>query len=92
MESTIQKHSLLRTWGLILVMVGIVVFQGWFAFTVIGDPGQPHWDYRPIPDVPGASAYAVHKPYAPLPCPQHVRTRQCQEEYPLGVIPLQGVE
>jgi hypothetical protein len=92
MESRIRQKPEFKTWALIVVMVGIVVFQGWFAFTLIGDLGQPGWDYRPIPDVPGSSSYAAYKPYTPQPCPQHVRTRQCQEAYPLGVMPLQGVK
>jgi len=92
MESLISQKSGFKTWLLILFMMGIVVFQGWFAFTIIGDLGQPDWDYRPIPDVPGVSSYAAYKPYVPLPCPQHIQDRQCQETYPLDVIPLQGVE
>lgn len=92
MEPVIRQESAFKTWLLILFMVGIVVFQGWFAFTVIGDLGQPDWDYRPIPDVPASSPYAAYKPYIPLPCPQHVRRRQCQEAYPLDVMPLQGVK
>jgi hypothetical protein len=27
-------------------MLGIVAFQGWLAYTVIGDLGMPDWDYR----------------------------------------------
>ena len=70
MEHTAHQTSAVKTWGLILAMVAIVIFQGWFAFTVIGDLGQPDWDYRPIKDVPGESPYAV---YRVLPFPQHVR-------------------
>ncbi len=92
MEQPSHHKSAFKTGLLILVMLGIVIFQGWLAFNVIGDLGQPDWDYRPIPDVPGASPYAAYKPYTPLPCPQHVRGRQCQEIYSLGVMPLQGVE
>ena len=57
-------------------MVGIVLFQGWLAYTVIGDLGQPDWDYRPIPDVYGESPYAM---YPPVPYPQHVRGPQGAE-------------
>ena len=36
---------------------------------MVGDQGQPTWDYRPILDVPAESPYAV---YQPLPYPQHI--------------------
>jgi len=36
----------------------------------VGDRGQPTWDYRPVPDIPGESPYAV---YDVMPFPQHVR-------------------
>ena len=46
------------------------LIQGLFAFSVVGDRGQPNWDYRPVKDVPGESPYAM---YEKLPYPQHVR-------------------
>lgn len=92
MEHGAHHTSALKTWGLVLVMVGIVAFQGWFAYTVIGDLGQPDWDYRPIADVPGESPYAIYKPYNPLPCPQHVRAGQCEETYPLDILRFEGVD
>lgn len=83
-----------KAWLLILFMVGIVFFKGWLAFTVIGDRGQPDWDYRPIPDVPGESPYTIGDPYHLLPYPQHVYGAQGQEENPshLYIIPFDGVE
>jgi hypothetical protein len=48
----------------------LILIQGLFAFSVVGDRGQPDWDYRPVKDVPGESPYAV---YEKLPYPQHVR-------------------
>ena len=76
-----------RTWLLVAAMLGIVFFQGWLAYTVIGDLGQPNWDYRPVPDVYGESPYAM---YAPVPYPQHVRGLQGQESLPLKVLTIQG--
>ena len=73
MEQHIHESSAVKTWFLVLLMVGWVAFKGWLAYTVIGDLGQPDWDYRPIPDVPGESAYAIADPYHPLPYAQHVR-------------------
>jgi hypothetical protein len=67
MEPPAQQTSAFKTWLIVLFCVAIVVFQGWLAFTVIGDLGQPDWDYRPIADVPGESAYAVYDPYYALP-------------------------
>lgn len=94
MEHTEYHPSAVKTWFLILLMVGIVIFKGWLAFTVIGDLGQPDWDYRPIKDVPGESPYAALDPYHPLPYPQHVLRPQGEERNPynLEVIPFQGVE
>jgi hypothetical protein len=85
------EHSASRTgtWLLVAALVGIVFFQGWLAYTVIGDLGQPDWDYRPIPDVYGESPYAM---YPPLPFPQHVAGAQGEEGYPLKVLPVQGVK
>ena len=89
-----HESSAVKTYFLILVMVGWVVFKGWLAFTVIGDLGQPDWDYRPIMDVPGQSAYASSNPYHALPYAQHVRGELGKEEHPmhLNVLRLQGVE
>lgn len=83
-----QSISSVRTWLLVAAMVGIVFFQGWLAYTLIGDRGQPDWDYRPVADVYGESPYAM---YPPVPYPQHVREPQGQESYPLQVLRIQGV-
>mgnify|MGYP000013519327 FL=1 len=94
MEQHIHESSAVKTWFLVLLMVGWVAFKGWLAYTVIGDLGQPDWDYRPIMDVPGESAYAIHDPYHPLPYAQHVMGELGKEENPsqLYIIPFQGVE
>lgn len=90
-----HNPSAVKTWSLVLLMVGWVVFKGWLAYNVVGDLGQPDWDYQPIKDVPGESSYATFAPpYQPLPYGQHVMFPQGQEENPrqLYVVPLQGVE
>jgi hypothetical protein len=94
MEHPDHQTSAIKTWLFVLFFVAIVLFQGWLAFTVIGDLGQPDWDYRPIKDVPAESAFAIWDPYYPLPYAQHVRKEQGQEENPkhLYVIPFKGVE
>ena len=94
METAHHHTSFLRTWSLVILMVGWVVFKGWLAYQVIGDNGQPDWDYRPIKDVPAESAHAVHKPYHPLPYAQHVRGPLGQEENPshLSVVKVQGIQ
>jgi hypothetical protein len=63
-------ESLARTWVWIAVMLGLILFKGLFAFTVVSDMGQPTWAYRPVQDVPAVSPYAT---YQLLPHPQHVR-------------------
>jgi hypothetical protein len=81
--------SSIKSWLLVAALVGIVVFQGWLAYTVIGDLGMPDWDYRPIPDVYGESPYAM---YPPVPYPQHVREPQGEDAYPLKILRFQGAE
>jgi hypothetical protein len=94
MEDSQHSTSAFKTWFLILFFVAIVTFQGWLAYTLIGDRGQPGWDYRPIKDVPGESPYAIADPYHPLPYPQHVHGEQGREENPsnLYIIPFDGNE
>lgn len=94
MDQHVHEASAVKTWFLVLLMVGWVAFKGWLAFTFIGDLGMPDWDYRPIKDVPGESAYAIADPYYPLPHAQHVKGGLGKEENPLQlyIIPFQGVE
>jgi hypothetical protein len=73
-----QHHpSAFKTWLIILLLVLIVLVQGGLSYFIIGDRGQPDWDYRPVKDVPGESPYAI---YEPLPFPQHVKGDKT--EYP----------
>ena len=92
MEDPQYSISASKTWLLILFFVAIVTFQGWLAYTLIGDRGQPDWDYRPIKDVPGESPYAIADPYHPLPYPQHVRSQQGEEGYPTDILRYSGAE
>ena len=80
--------SWLKTGLLVAACLAIVIFQGWLAHTVIGDLGQPDWDYRPIKDVPGESAYTLTAPYHPVPYPQHVLGAQGKEQNPLRILNL----
>jgi hypothetical protein len=70
MSALSEKKNGYPDWVIILLLILIVLGQGAFSFLVVGDRGQPGWDYRPVADVPGESPYAI---YAPLPYPQHVR-------------------
>lgn len=70
MNTTHTHESVLRTFMWIGVMISIILFKGFLAFFVVSDMGQPTWAYRPVNDVPAASAYAK---YQLLPHPQHVR-------------------
>jgi hypothetical protein len=65
-----REESNLSTSVVIILLVLLILAQGLFAFLVVGDRGQPTWDYRPVKDVPGQSPYAI---YEKLPYPQHVR-------------------
>ena len=70
MDEGISRESTRATWIVILLLVAGIVLTGIFGFYVVGDRGQPSWDFRPAKDVPGESPYAI---YEPLPYPQHVR-------------------
>jgi hypothetical protein len=70
MESSTEKQSARGTWLVIIGLLILILAKGMLTFWVVGDLGQPTWDYRPVPDVPGESPYAV---YAPMSYPQHVR-------------------
>jgi hypothetical protein len=70
MERITYHSSSVVTWITIAALVLFVLLKGAFAYLAIGDRGQPGWDYRPVPDVPGESPYAI---YQSLPHPQHVR-------------------
>ncbi len=70
LEHSNLKESSFATWVVIFFLLAIILAKGLFSFFVVGDRGQPTWDYRPVKDVPGESPYAI---YEPLPYPQHVR-------------------
>ena len=69
-EPVLPKKSTTGIWIVIALLLALIFGKGFMAFFVIGDLGQPEWNYGVIPDVPGQSPYAV---YEPLPYPQHVR-------------------
>ena len=70
METQSTELSAAKTWILIFLLALLILATGFFAVSVVGDRGQPAWDYRPVNDVPGESPYAV---YDVMPFPQHVR-------------------
>lgn len=70
METQSTEYSAGKTWTLVFLLMLFVLAKGFLALSIVGDRGQPTWDYRPVKDIPGESAYAV---YAVMPFPQHVR-------------------
>jgi hypothetical protein len=72
MESahTPHKESKRWTWLLVGLMVAYILGKGFYSFFVVGDMGQPTWDYPIVKDVPAESPFATYKL---LPDPQHVR-------------------
>ncbi len=70
MTHDVLNESAAKTWIVVCLLVLFVVAKGLYAFFMIGDRGQPTWDYRPVVDVPAKSPYAI---YEKLPYPQHVR-------------------
>jgi len=79
MEQPQHPSSAFKTWIIILLLVLIVLVQGGLSYFIIGDRGQPDWDYRPVKDVPGESPYAI---YEPLPFPQHVKGEKTEYPHP----------
>ncbi len=70
MSHSTTKESTWITWIAIVLLLVWILGKGFFSFFVVGDLGQPTWNYRPIKDVPGESPYAV---YQAQPYPQHVK-------------------
>ena len=70
MEQSTHKESSFVSWIIIFLILAVILAKGFFSFLVVGDLGQPTWDYRPIKDVPAESPYAV---YELVPYPQHVK-------------------
>jgi len=70
MSHSTTKESTWITWVVIILLLAWILGKGFFSFFVVGDLGQPTWNYRPIKDVPGESPYAV---YQVQPYPQHVK-------------------
>lgn len=73
MHTEDHHGSAFSAWIIVILLVLLVLAQGAFSFLVVGDLGQPDWDYRPVKDVPGESPYAI---YEPLPYPQHIRGKK----------------
>lgn len=70
MTHSTGKESTFGTWVIIVLLLAWILGKGFFSFFVVGDMGQPTWNYRPVKDVPGESPYAL---YQVLPYPQHVK-------------------
>ena len=70
MSHSTTKESTWITWIVIVLLLAWILGKGFFSFFVVGDLGQPTWNYRSIKDVPGESPYAV---YQVQPFPQHVK-------------------
>jgi hypothetical protein len=69
MTADTSKESVILTWVCIIALaVGFLIFN-FFAYRVVGDAGQPTWNYGTVKDVPAESPYGV---YEKLPHPQHV--------------------
>jgi hypothetical protein len=73
MNTSAQKESVVKTWLVVFLCLGIILAKGFFAFFAVGDLGMPRWDYQAVKDIPGESPQAV---YESLPYPQHVLGRQ----------------
>lgn len=80
MNQTVSKESALRTWAVIFLLLIVILFQGSLSFFVVGDLGQPDWDFGAIRDLPGESPYAVYQ----LTNPQHVRGSEEEIRIPGG--------
>ena len=72
-EHVEETQSERATWIVVFLLVLLILFKGALSLSVIGDLGQPTWDFRPVRDVPGESPYAI---YRALPHPQHIMGSQ----------------
>ena len=70
MSDSNHKNKTIWDWVVVGLLLTLILAKGFYAFFLVGDPGQPGWDYQPVADVPGQSPHAVYKL---LPSPQHVR-------------------
>ena len=73
MKKNMHKETVLITWLVVILCLGIILVKGYFAFFIVGDSGMPTWDYQTVKDIPGESPEAI---YEPLPNPQHVSGKQ----------------
>lgn len=80
MDRTSFKESAFKTWLVIFFLLVIILFQGALSYFVVGDLGQPEWDFSTIKDVPGESPYAVYQLYNP----QHIRGTEEETKIPGG--------
>jgi hypothetical protein len=53
--------SAARSWINISLMILFIFGMGLFAFFIVGDRGQPDWQYGTVRDVPGQSPNAVYE-------------------------------
>lgn len=60
----------IRSWMIIALLVFIIAVQGLMTFFIVDNPEVTAWDFRPVPDVPGQSPYAI---YEKLPYGQHIK-------------------
>jgi hypothetical protein len=70
MKENSKHESVLRSWVVIGLLLVLILAKGFFAFAVVGDLGQPGWDYGTVKDVPASSPFGE---YELLPNPQHIR-------------------
>jgi hypothetical protein len=73
MKNHPSKVSSVPLWLVVWLLLLGILLQGHYAFKVVGNLGQPTWDYDIVKDVPGQSPYAM---YELLPYPQHVMGRE----------------
>jgi len=80
MDRTAFQESAFKTWIVIFFFLVVILFQGALSYLVVGDLGQPGWDFSTIKDVPGESPYAVYQ----LTNPQHIRGAEEEIRIPGG--------
>jgi len=73
MENGQPKASSLGLWLILWLLLLVILLQGHYAFNVVGDLGQPGWQYTTVKDIPGQSPYAM---YPLLPDPQHIKGKK----------------
>jgi hypothetical protein len=56
-----EKKSRFKSWLVPLCIAVVFLLWGLFIFFMVGDKGNPPWDFGTVEDIPGQSPYSTEK-------------------------------